>query len=168
MPELTPKERLQPSLLDRLTNDEPHKRVESRDKRVLTANQLQDSVLRDLAWLMNTEYLESSIDMDDCPLARKSVINFGIPPLSGLSASSIDLPELTRKIADAIRAFEPRLTEGTVEIRATRSYEDMSSNTLRFELEGELWAQPLPRHLYLMTEVDLESGQCRVTEAPPS
>ena len=36
MAELTPKERLQPSLLDRLTDDEPEQQQESRDKRVLS------------------------------------------------------------------------------------------------------------------------------------
>lgn len=33
MAELTPKDRLQPSLLDRLTDDEPDKTQESREKR---------------------------------------------------------------------------------------------------------------------------------------
>lgn len=36
MPELTSKERLQPSLLDRLTDEERDTRQETRDKRVLS------------------------------------------------------------------------------------------------------------------------------------
>ena len=167
MPELTPQERLQPSLLDRLTDDEPDQRVESREKRILSASQLQESVIRDLVWLINTEFLANSIEMDEYPLAKKSVINFGIPPLSGSTASSINVPQLTKKIVEAIRAFEPRLTDGTVQLTARRSYAEMSHNTLRFELEAELWAQPLPLHLFLMTEVDLETGQCKISEATP-
>ena len=42
MAELTTQERLQPSLLDRLTDDEPGKHEESRDKRVITANRLRE------------------------------------------------------------------------------------------------------------------------------
>jgi type VI secretion system protein ImpF len=34
----------------------------------------------------------------------------------------------------------------------------MSLNALMFEIEADLWAQPLPLHLYLQTEVDLETG----------
>ena len=44
MAELTSKERLQPSLLDRLTDDEPDKTQESRDQRVLSANRLRECV----------------------------------------------------------------------------------------------------------------------------
>ena len=51
MNELTSRERLQPSLLDRLTDEEPGKAVEGPDKRVLSLTQLKSSVLRDLAWL---------------------------------------------------------------------------------------------------------------------
>jgi len=41
MAELTPKERLQPSLLDRLTDEEPDRRQESRDKRILSPAKLK-------------------------------------------------------------------------------------------------------------------------------
>ena len=82
MAELTPQERLQPSLLDRLRDDEPSTQVESRDKRILSMAALRESVMRDIGWLLNTEDLESSLDyvdpslarvIDDCPLARASV-----------------------------------------------------------------------------------------------
>jgi len=41
----------------------------------------------------------------------------------------------------------------------------MSRSALTFEIEGELWAQPLPLQLYLKTEIDLESGQVKIEEA---
>ena len=40
-----------------------------------------------------------------------------------------------------------------------------SHNTLRFEIEADLWAQPLSQKLLLRTELDLESGQVRVEES---
>ncbi len=40
----------------------------------------------------------------------------------------------------------------------------MSHNAMVFDIEGELWAQPLPLRLYLRTEVDLEAGEIRVNE----
>jgi predicted component of type VI protein secretion system len=54
--DLTSRERLQPSLLDRLTDDEPGDVQESADKRVLSPNQLKVSVLRDLTWLLRLEH----------------------------------------------------------------------------------------------------------------
>jgi type VI secretion system protein ImpF len=57
MAELLPQERLQPSLLDRLTDDAPESKDESRDKRVLNLAQLRAGVMRDLSWLLNTVHL---------------------------------------------------------------------------------------------------------------
>jgi type VI secretion system protein ImpF len=45
----SPTERLQPSLLDRLTDDAPTVLTEPREARVLTKGQLRTAVLRDLA-----------------------------------------------------------------------------------------------------------------------
>lgn len=57
MAELTPPERLQPSLLDHLTDDEPAASQETRSPRVLSIQRLRESVLRDLGWLLNTTNL---------------------------------------------------------------------------------------------------------------
>ena len=57
--QLLPQERLQPALLDRLTDDEPDKKQEPREARVLSKSRLRQSVLRDLAWLFNATRLEA-------------------------------------------------------------------------------------------------------------
>jgi predicted component of type VI protein secretion system len=57
MPELTPQERLQPALLDRLTDDEPGETLEPRERRVMSKTRLRQAVLRDLAWLFNATRL---------------------------------------------------------------------------------------------------------------
>ena len=48
MAELTPLEKLQPCLLDRLTDDEPQKGEESRMQRVISAQRYRRGVLSDL------------------------------------------------------------------------------------------------------------------------
>jgi len=52
MPELMPLERLQPALLDRLTDLEPDARQEAREQRVMSKARLRQAVLRDLARLV--------------------------------------------------------------------------------------------------------------------
>ena len=42
--------------------------------------------------------------------------------------------------------------------------EERTQNSLIFDIEGELWAQPLPLHLTLRTEVDLECGDFTVSK----
>jgi type VI secretion system protein ImpF len=166
MAELTHKERLQPSLLDRLTDDDPSRRVEPREKRVLSPSQLRESVRRDLTWLFNTTHLGAAApELAAYPLAASSVVNFGIPDLSGRTASSVDLAALERLLRQAIWDFEPRLVRGSVRVRGLVDERDMSHNSVSFAIEAELWAQPLPLRLFLRTHVDLEDGRIQVREA---
>lgn len=164
MAELTQRERLQPSLLDRLIDDEPDKAAESRDKRVLSIRQLRAAVLRDLAWLFNTSPLESVEDLAPYPEVRRSVVNFGIPDLTGRTASNVNMQELERTLRQVIWEFEPRLMRSSVKVRLIVNEDQMNHNALVFEIEGQLWAQPAPLHILLKTELDLEAGLVKVTE----
>ena len=164
MAELTQKERLQPALLDRLTDDDPEHRQESREKRVLSVRRLRESVLRDLAWLLNASRLDSLQDLDDYPQAAHSVLNYGIPDMTGLTASGVDVTAIERAVRQAIWDFEPRILRQTVRVRARVDPARMSHNALTFDIEGQLWAQPVPLQIFLKTELDLELGEVVVTE----
>jgi type VI secretion system protein ImpF len=83
MAELLSTDRLQPALLDRLTDDAPQAAVESRDQRVLSMRGLRKAVLRDLGWLLNSTGLGAVQALDGTPLAAQSVLNFGLPDLTG-------------------------------------------------------------------------------------
>ena len=162
MAELAPRERLQPSLLDRLTDDEPESSVESRERRVLSLRTLRESVLRDLAWLLNTTNLLSVTDHAKLPHVANSVVNYGMPDISGISVAGLNLTELERGIRQAIWDFEPRLIRASVSVRAVPAESDR--NTIMFEIEGDMWAQPYPERLYLKTELDVDRASIRVTE----
>lgn len=160
-----PDDRLQPSLLDRLTDDEPRSSVESRDRRFLSTQKLREGVKRDLGWLFNTGNLAEAVDFEDYPQVAHSVLNYGIPSLTGSTASSVDEGAMERQLRQAVWDFEPRLLRNTVRVRATLSEEQMSHNAIAFEVEGELWAQPVPLHLLLKTEFDLETGSATVADS---
>src|SRR6266850_2319774 len=116
--QLTPQERLQPALLDRLTDEEPDKKLEPRSQRVISKRRMREAVLRDLAWLFNTTRLDPSMDPATLPYARCSVINFGLPSLAGQTASTIEVPDLERAIRQAILDFEPRILPASLRVRA--------------------------------------------------
>src|SRR5690348_2818906 len=109
MAELLPQERLQPSLLDRLTDEAPDVKEESRDKRVLNLSQLRASVLRDIRWLLNTVNLEATQDLSAWPQVASASVNYGIPDLAGTTVSSTNEMVLERAIRRAILNFEPRI-----------------------------------------------------------
>ena len=164
MAELTQKERLQPSLLDRLIDDEPDKKVESRDKRVLSMQKLRQCVLRDMLWLLNTSNLASVQNLYDYPNVKHSVVNYGMPDLAGIIAVSTDILALERILRQVIGDFEPRILRNTVKVRLDVSDDDMDLNAMAFEIEGDLWAQPMPQRLYIKTVIDLDMKSVEVKE----
>jgi len=164
VPELTPQERLQPSLLDRLTDYEPDLMREGPDKKILSPQRLRDSVKRDLTWLLNTTNLSTVQDLARYPEVETSVVNFGAPDLAGRVASSIDTAALARELRQAINNFEPRLKRSSLKVRIDTVAADHRPNSLRFLIEADLWSQPLPIRLYLRTDIDFEDGEARVVE----
>lgn len=164
MAELIPQERLQPSLLDRLTDKAPDAGSESRDGRVLSMQRLREAVLRDLGWLLNTGHLETTDDLEAYPYVRDSVLNFGMPDISGLTASGADTAALEKSVRDAIVKFEPRILPQSLRVDVTRNADETSRNALVFTIEGTLWAEPTPTRLFLKTELDLETGEVAVTD----
>ena len=164
MAELVHQERLQPSLLDRLTDDDSRSAVESREQRVLSVRRLRDCVLRDLSWLLNSSSLPAAEDSVEYPLVSHSVLNYGISDLTGQTSAGIDVAALERMLRQAIWDFEPRILRNSVRVRAVEGNTELDHNTLVFEIEGDLWAQPVPLQLYLRTEIDLEAGNVAVVE----
>jgi len=163
MAQLTSKDRLQPSLLDRLVA--PPSEAGSVSPAV-TVESLRESVRRELAAFFSAASLDTvEVGLERRPQVQRSGLNFGMSALSGRTASSINLPQLERQLARAIREFEPRLSAASLRVRSVGETGSKSHNTLRFEIEADLWAQPLSQKLLLRTELDLESGQVRVEES---
>ena len=71
---------------------------------------------------------------------------------------------LERELADAIRAFEPRIRGETLRVRARGSRGDNANAVMVFEIEGELWAQPVPQQMFLETAIELETRLAVVSE----
>jgi len=164
MAELTQQERLQPSLLDRLMDDEPDITKESRSQRVLSIKQLREGVIRDLVWLLNTGNLDEVQDISQFKEVSKSVVNFGTSSLTGYTLTNLNVSRVEGIVRQAIIDFEPRINAETVKVNVIIDKEKMNIHAVQFEIEGELWAHPIPLHLYMKTEVDLESGSMSLAD----
>lgn len=165
MAELKSLERLQPSLLDRLTDDDPEHRVEAPEARILSKGQLRAAVLRDLGWLMNATRLGASDPLEAWPEVENSVLNYGLPAFSGETASSLDVNDLERAIHEAILRYEPRILADTLHVEAVAQDSVVGwHNVVSVRISGQIWAQPMPLEMMLRTEVDLETGQVSLSE----
>ncbi len=207
-----PKERLLPSLLDRLTDDsavnqsiELQKKtiqkiekslaevieqsnaadaVQSNNQRIKLQQQLDQArakysvlsasvsslselstcVKRDLDWLLNARQYSPQEDLKDYPEVEASVVNYGLPDLTGKTAAGLDIRNMERLLKKALLNFEPRIIRRTLAVRILADENLFNHNAITFEIEGELWAEPIPLYMHLRTEFELENGSVSVVD----
>ena len=158
-------DRLQPALLDRLTDDDPSHTSEPVEMRIVSRARMREAVLRDLSWLFNTTLLSIDNSLDAYPHAKRSVLNYGLPALSGLTISSLDPSDLEAQVRRAIVDHEARILPDTLRVEALVSEQQLDHhNQISFRISGQLWAQPVPLELLLHTDIDLETGRVEIKE----
>jgi type VI secretion system protein ImpF len=163
MAEITAQERLQPSLLDRLVDHAPGEQREGDDKRTLTRQALRQAVLRDLSWLFNAT--GQGLDDQRYPEAARSVINYGLPMLSGQFTSSVQRVSMEQALKNAILQFEPRILPRTLEVELVMEGSALDShNRIGLLIRGMLWAQPVPLEFLMRSRVDLEEGRIEIED----
>jgi type VI secretion system protein ImpF len=102
-------------LFERLVDLEPERRgVEDEPFRVHSVRALRESVRRELEQLLNTR---CSVPLRPTSGAERSVIDYGLPDFSSLSAASGDDQNLLQElIRSTVSFFEPRLRGVTVAV----------------------------------------------------
>lgn len=159
------KERLQPSLLDRLTDLQPEKSKESSAQQSMSQSQFKEAVIRDLAWLLNSVALDVCVDLEKYPQIQRSVLNYGLPDLSGHTSSMVDVRSVEKSIRAAILLYEPRIMRNSLKVKVHSNPDEMSHNSLIFEISGAVFGQPSPFQVVLKSELDLECGDFKLTES---
>ncbi|OAL79152.1 type VI secretion protein [Acinetobacter sp. SFB] len=83
----------------------------------ITLQQLRESVASDLEDLLNSRMAKLDDLIDDFPLAKQSILQFGIIDFVGLStANPADRDKICQSIEQSIAAHEPRLRQIKVEM----------------------------------------------------
>jgi type VI secretion system protein ImpF len=141
------------SVLDRLMTVEDWPTTRSQSLRYF-----KEALKRDLEWLLNTRQPPIP-ELVDYPLARASVINFGLPDISSLGLTSVsDHGRLRKAIELCLRTFEPRL----MDVRVTLEGSDTTDRRLRFHIEGNMKLDPAPEEISFDTVLELSSGEYKV------
>ena len=155
--DLSEKERLQPSLLDRLTDREPTEKKESAREKVIDIRRLREIIQRDLGWLLNTSNNEADIDPELYPHSARSTLNYGITDVAGKLAANAGIRNLENAVRQAIYDLEPRLIPGSLDVR-TVGAEDGPGSQISIDIRGELWASPVPVEMFLRTHLNVADG----------
>ncbi|WP_338564678.1 type VI secretion system baseplate subunit TssE [Erwinia sp. E_sp_W01_6] len=156
---LTARDKMQPSLLDELTDNAPDKVQEAAGNTVISHSTLRRNVLRDLQWLFNSTNNEAQQDLNPFAQVQRSVLNYGVAPLSGQRMSDIEWQDVQRKLTTSILHFEPRILPAGLQVKCISDTNSLNlHNVLSIEIKGRLWCVPYPLEFLFRTDVDLENG----------
>lgn len=152
--------RVQASILDRLLDDAPDE-LQDRTTGRYDVRALKQSVARDLEALLNTRKGDVDTLLAKFPLARRSVIGFGVSDLTSISLlNPDDRARLREELRSAIAHYEPRLSRVRVELEAPRETERM----LRFRVDAVLSYHPSRPPVTFDATLQLSSKVYRVRD----
>jgi len=152
--------RVTASVLDRLLDFDPKTSTEAPKSRSKSLAELKQSVRRDLEWLLNTRSFIGEID-ENLEEVNKSVMVFGLPDFTGMSAKSdSELSRLRRTLEKAIKNFEPRFLNVKVSLEPVSNIDRL----LKFRIEAQLNVEPSPEPIAFDTILQLGSGDFQVKE----
>ena len=99
-----------PSVLDRLINDSPTATREVPASGNQLLRDVKMAVCRDLENLLNTRWRCLSFRDDFEELQKQSLVNYGIPDITGASLGTVEArEEFCRLLERTIREYEPRV-----------------------------------------------------------
>ena len=159
MPEIRPDQPLIPSVLDRLIDHEPDVRREAPRSRNQLLRDLKQSVRRDLENLLNTRVrcVPWAPEMNHL---KKSLVNYGLPDLTGSSpVSPKDREEFRKTIEAVVKLYETRLKKLRVKLIDSPQTID---RTIRFHIDAVLLAEPAPEPISFDSTLRLADGSFEV------
>jgi type VI secretion system protein ImpF len=145
------------------TRNVPNSMIESNQQRVVSMRRLRECVLRDVAALLNALNLETQVELQRYPHVQRSVLNYGMRSLAGLSAAAVDPVQTAAGIEEAIRRYEPRLRR--VHVAPETREGPQEGHQLAFRIDAELWGQPMPQQLVLRTRIETDTGNVTVSDS---
>jgi len=69
----------------------------------------------------------------------------------------MDPSRLEKELRRIVLMFEPRILPETLKITVLKR-DEMDRRAIGFEIECDIWGQPAPEHLFLQSNLDIESG----------
>lgn len=151
---------VQPSLLDRLTDDDPRSPGDPRLTYAESLRRFKMSVQRDLEWLLNTRRIPTP-SPEELEEVGRSLYNYGVPDITSVSGNSLPARrKLLQQVEDTLAAFEPRLTN--VQVSMVEEEGEDRRRELRFVVEATLRLDPTPEQVVFDTVLEFSSGKYAV------
>lgn len=133
------KAKYHPSLLERLADHDPRRSSEPDALRQITAEEMKDSVARDLEALLNSRCAMSEQLFKRYPESLKSICSYGMADFVGRSlANPSDRNHICRSLQRTIAVHEPRLKQ----VHIALELDSRTTNRLKFTIHALLTVHP--------------------------
>ncbi len=113
-----------------------------RARQIITESMLRREVSRDLDALLNTVSLDATVDMQNAPHVRKSILNFGLADIANRTIDENAVGGIPEEIRTAIVNYEPRIAADTLRIARDETLDPVELK-VRFVISGELVCHPV-------------------------
>lgn len=154
-----------PTLFERLADDAGHDAAERLPLQLLTAEELKESVARDLEALLNCRSAHAADSFASFPEVAQSVGSYGMSDFVGMSlANPADRNAICRSLEHAIATHERRLKS----VHVALELEAGAVNRLRFAIHALLFVQPSMEPVFfdaLLQPSSLQYSVCRTRRA---
>jgi len=128
-----------------------------RARQVITETMLRREVARDLDALLNTVALDATVDMENAPHVRKSILNYGLPDLAVRTIDETGVDEIPDEIRTAIVNYEPRLAAASLRIERDTTVDPVELK-IRFLVRAELMCHPIHVPVEFIADI-VETGK---------
>lgn len=140
---------------ERVLTDRGRSRRRGADEQTLKRN-----LAIDLLQLANTINLAAAADLTGLDYVRRSILNYGVPDLSALSANETRLKNLPDSLRRALLDNEPRFIRESMTVTLAERYDDVEQK-LRFDIHAEMACRPVDIPLEFIAEIDVGSGKLK-------
>jgi type VI secretion system protein ImpF len=129
---------------------------------------LRATVRRELNWLLNTTRLESTCSLEAYPEVKTSVLNYGVPDLTGRVSTMKAVHARADEIRQAILNFEPRIDRDKLAVEprggGAGPRGGVKDNAISFMIRGDVTSAVKALPIEFVADVEVETGQAAVRE----
>ena len=123
---------------------------------------MRASVRRELNWLLNTVNLAAVVDLERYPHVKTSVLNYGMPDLTGRVSTKAAIKAREIEMADAIKLFEPRMDSEN--LRVESSNQVGLDNAISYVIRGDITSAVRAMPVQFFAAIEVETGEAVVRE----
>jgi type VI secretion system protein ImpF len=150
---------VQPSVLDRLTDEDPRGIADQRVSYADSVQSFKASVRRDLEWLLNCRRTPDPAP-ESFEELRTSLFHYGIVDVTSLGESGDSRKRLLKEVEESIAMFEPRLAN--VRVALVEEEGESRRRELHFVVEATLRLDPTPEQVAFDTVLHFSTGEIDV------